>query len=293
MDRKKAIGRVEKWCKLNQFDEAIRFIDGLNEDCDFLEEAIVFVAIDLYEKKLEYEKAYHLIKKGIALFPDSLTLHTTLCLNLNASGYKKDAWELSRSISDAFPLSPEAWILQAELSYDIGDFTTAIDALDNAFTCTAKINSSAINYHLFFLKGFYLYKKGSYISAIDCFLELKSFKEYNKAENDPLIAECYLRIGDYEKAFNFLNGLIGQKDIVDEISFYGNLIHCCLRTGRQSVAVDLLSEALNKYPKAIIEYLNTLRILEDYEKESAIGKEKILHADELIRDFYKKNTYYN
>jgi len=135
-------------------------------------------------------------------------------------------------------------------------------------------------------------KNGSYFQAISCLIELMSYDEYSKAQVDPRLAECYIRIGDYETAFDLLNGLIGEKEIEDEIAFYGNLIFCCLHTDRQIIAIDILAEALKKYPH-ILEYITTLNILRSFKTETELTDDKIINAGELVRKLFTDNTHFN
>ena len=286
--------RLECYCKLDKFDEAIAFIDRLiNNNFEYMNEAIMYAVCYMNENNKGLEKAYQLARKGLILNPDNMTLKSDMCINLLLRGFQKEAMDLCRQLTDEHPFSVEIWFLQAELYNDCGDYENAINSINYAISCSLDDDKSEEAFQLTFTKAHYLYRNGSYYPAIRCFVELMSYKGYVQAIVDPYLAECYMRIGDYETAFDLLNGVIGQKGIEDEIAFYGNLIYCCLQTGRQIVAIDMLADAIKLYPSGILDYISSLNFLTNYQSETDIGNERIINTGELVRKFFANNVHYN
>ena len=273
--------RLECYCKLEKFDEAMAFIDKLiNKNYEYLDEAIIYTVSFMNENNEALDIAYQLARKGLILFPDNVNLKSDMCINLLLRGFQKDAMDMCRQLTKEHPFCVEIWFLQAELYNDCGDYENAINSINYAISCSLEDDKGEEAYQLTFTKAQYLYRNGSYYPAIRCFIELMSYNDYVQAAVDPCLAECYMRIGDYETAFDLLNSVIGQKEIEDEISFYGNLIYCCLQTGRQIVAIDLLADAIKLYPTAILDYLSSLNFLTNYQSETDIGNERIINTGE-------------
>ena len=287
MDNNEDMLRLERYCELDQFDEAIRHLDRLiDNNCEYLEEALVFVVFKLNENKNFFDKAYHLIRKGLILFPENKSLKIEMCLNLQLRGFQKEALTMCRQLSEEYPSSVKIWYTLAELYSDYGDYEKAIESIDYALACEMDNDkNSEVIYQLKLLKGLFLFKNGSYYPAIDCLLDLMSHDEYIKTEIDPCLAECYMRINEFETALDLLNGLIGQQGIEDEIAFLGNLIYCCMQTGRQIVAFDILTDTIKKYPY-MLHYLSTLQYFFNYQAETDIGDHKIIHSSELVQKFF-------
>ena len=293
MDKNEDMLRLELLCNLEQFEEAIGYLDSLIENkYNYSDEALVFVAGQMNENKYALDKAYQLIRKGLTLFPENISLKAELCLNLHVRGFQKEAMDLCRQLTEEQPFSVDLWCMQAELYNDCGDYENALESINYAISC-AQDDDSLMIYHLTFIKARYLYMNESYYPAIRCFTELMTYKEYDKAIVDYYLASCYMHLNDYETAFNLLNGIIGQEDKVDEIAFYGDFIYCCLRTDRQIVAIDKLVDAFKLYPNSILEYLAFLSQRNNRQTEADIEQEKIIHSGELSRNFFKYITYYN
>jgi len=293
-DKKTDMFCLECYCNLEKFDEVFALINKLsNNNCEYLEEVIEYAVCFLNEKGKVLDKTYQLIRKGLILYSNNVRLKIEMCINLLMRGCRKDAMNLCRQLTEEHPFSVEIWYLQAELYNDCGDYENAIHSINYAISCSLEDENSDEAFQLTLTKAQYLFRNGSYYPAIRCFIELMSYKDYVQAVVDPYLAECYMRIGDYETAFDLLNGVTGQKGIEDEISFYGNLIFCCLQTGRQIVAVDLLADALKLYPTNILDYLASLSFLHNYQTETDIGYERIINTGELVRKFFVSNTHFN
>ena len=213
--------RLDCYCKLEKFDEAVRFLNELIEsNCTYLEEAISDVVIQMNVTKKILEQAYHLIQQGLTLFPNSVTLNSSLCLNLYSRGYKKEALDKSLQLTKEHPFSSEIWFLAAELYCEFGDYNNAIDAIDFAISCSINHEGGhESTYYLTFMKAHYLYKNENYLMAIQTFNELPSHDEYDEGQINRFLAQCYEKIGDYETAYKLLKSATDQPDNDDEMDF--------------------------------------------------------------------------
>ena len=286
--------RLECYDKLEKYDEAIAFIDKLiDEKYDYLVDAITYVACMLNNIRSVHEKANHFIHRGLSLFPDNMILKVELCVNLHIRGFHKEAIDMCRQLSKEYPFSIEIWYLLSSLSYECGDYENSIESIDYALTCFTKKNISGLIYELLFMKGLCLFKNGSYIKSIQTYEELFPFKEFDKTTVFPHLAECYMRVGNFEAAYVLLKAIINNKEKENEVTLYSNFLYCCISTGRRKEAIDILYKALKHYPHEILEDLFALNYLLSFEKEKHFENEAFISSSELVRKFLTNNTHYN
>ena len=285
--------RLECYCELDRYEEAVLLIDDLTEkNSDYLEDAIIHMASTLNDLEAFQEKAYGFIKNKLALYPDNFYLRTELCFNLEVRGQTKEALDLCRKLIAKNPYSAEVWYMQGRLYSICADFEKAIDAFDFALTCIEDNNE--MEYEIKIIKAFCLQKNGSYDKAIDCYKELISYEEFENSYIDPYLAECYMDIKEYGKAYDLLIKAINS-DIIDDdkVSVYGNLIYCCIETERRDEAINILGDALKLFPHSIIEYISSLNITNNRPTNKLSGKESVVYPSELVRNYYNSNIHYN
>jgi tetratricopeptide (TPR) repeat protein len=289
---------LECYCLLKKYKEAIKYIDKiiLNKS-EHLEEAIVLLAGKLNENKNAKDLASQMIRKGLSLFPSNLELKMELCRNLFQQGIKKEAFDLCQLLINENPLIKGLWYLQSELFHDCGDYEKAIDSINYAISCILDEKEDEEKTELLYLtaivKAQYLFKNGSYYLAIRCLEELISNKLYEKAVIDYYLADCYLYLSDFDKAFELLNGIIGLKEVEDETALYGNLIYCCLQTDRQQIAVDLLTDGLIRFPDKLLNHLTALYSIKNYHQETDFSNRKLVNSFELVRNYFVNNLVNN
>ena len=284
--------RIECYCELERYDEATGLIDNLTvKNSSYLEEAIEHMACVLNDIEKYQEKAYGFIQHALTMFPDSFGLKSELCLNYELRGNTKDAIELCRKLIDEDPYSVEVWYMLGRLYSLCADFVKAVDSLDFAITCAD--NNSELEYEIKLTKAFCLYKNESYDKAINCFNELRSYDEFISSQVDPFLAECYMSIDEYENAYKILKQLIGQEDLDDEVSVYGNFIFCCIETDRKDEAIEVLGETLKRFPRSVLEYISTLNIMKNQQSDIYYGKENIIFPGELARDYISNSIHNN
>ena len=294
MNKDEDMFQLERYCSLKEFDNAINYLEKMiTSNCSHFEEALVYLVYLLNENQVVTENACRLFQKGVELFKNNYKLQSEFCRHLFMRGFQKRALDLCKQLTNKFPFSTEVWYILSDFYSEIGDYENAIEAINYAITCSQDDDCGGISYELLFLKALLLYKNGSYHPAIHCFTELMSYKEYDKVIVDHFIAECYMLLNDYESAYQYLNGIIALKDKDDEVVFYGNFIWCCLKTNRQVVAADLLSEALKKNLNTILEHLTILNMVFNSQPETDIGIERIVNPNDLAKLYFTNQAYFN
>ncbi|MDR2681157.1 MAG: tetratricopeptide repeat protein [Tannerella sp.] len=283
--------RLECYCELDRRDEAIGLIDELTAlDSPYLEDAVYHTACVMNDMEKYYQDTCTFIQHALTMFPDNLSLKSELCFNLELQGKTKEALTLCHELLDEDPYSAEIWYMQGRLYSLCADFERAVDSLDFALTCINETEDSDLEYEIKLMKAYCLYKNESYQKAIAIYEELTSYEDFDNSEVELFLAECFMNMEEYEKAYHILKPVIGNNDLEDEVSVYGNFIYCCIETERRKEAIEVLSEALRLFPNRILEYLSTLNMTRDqlteaYADESIIG--------ELARKYLNSNLHNN
>ncbi len=284
--------RLECYCELDKYDEAVRLIDDLTvKSSPYLEDAVTHMACVLNDIDKYQENAYRFIQHALTMFPNDFILKSELCFNLELRGHTKEAMELCRELISDDPYSAEIWYMQGRLYSICADFEKAVDSLNFAITCVD--DNQELEYEIKLMKAFCLYKNESYDEAIHCYNELMSYDEFVHSQVDLFLAECYMNIDEYEKAYHILKRAIGHKGVHDEVSVYGNFIYCCIETERRKEAIEVLGDALKRFPHSILEYISTLNIIKNQEPDQYTGKESIIYPSELARKYLSSNIHNN
>ncbi|MDL2304948.1 tetratricopeptide repeat protein [Bacteroides sp. OttesenSCG-928-D19] len=284
--------RIECFCELDKYDEAIELIDELTtQNCPYLEDIIIQMACVLNDIEKFQEKAYAFIQYALTLFPDNFTLKSELCFNFELCGKTKEAMDLCKELIREDPYSAEIWYMQGRLYSICADFEKAVESLHFALTCIE--DNHELAYEIKLMKAFCLYKNESYDKAIECYKEIISDDEFVNSQINPFLAECYMNINEYEKAYQILKQVLDYKGGDDEVSVYGNFIYCCIETERRKEAIDILGEALKRFPHSILEYIATLNIIKNQQPGQYTGKEGIVYPGELARNYLSSNIHNN
>ncbi len=285
--------RLECYYELDRYHEALALIHKLTaENSEYLEDAIVQAACIMNDMEKYQQDTYDFIMRALTMFPDNLTLKSELCFSLELQGKTKEALTRCRELISEDPYAAETWYMQGRLYSLCADFEKAVDSLDFALTCIHQ--NEELEYEIKLMKAYCLYKNESYQKAISTYEELISYDEFVSSEVEPLLAECYMGLGSYEKAYHILKHAIDLKDLEDEVSVFGNFIYCCIETERHKEALDILSETLIRFPTSILKYLSTLNIKKNQLSLEYTGKENIpLKAGDLARKYLESNLHNN
>lgn len=284
--------RLECYCGLDRYDEAIKLLGKLTaKNSPYLEEAIIQTVSIMNDRDNCQQRTYKLIKRALTMFPANPILEAELCFNLELQGKTKEALTLCRELINKDPYSAELWYMQGRIYSSCEDFERAIDSLDFALTCISDEQDPELEYEIKLMKAYCLYKNESYKKAISIYEELTSYDEFVDSDVDPFLAECYMSQEEYEQAYRILKRLAESEDLEDEVSVYGNLIYCCIETGRREEAIDILSDMLKHFPGSILEYLSALSPTKDQPADLSV--EKNYTVDDLVRTYMNNNVHNN
>ena len=253
----------------NQKKQAYKILNRLTEEnFDELETVYEFVSTFLNEMYMN-DEASDVISKGITLFPKNIYLKNELCFLLETSNDIPKAIQICQELIDASPYSAEHWFTLGRLYTIIGEYNKAIEAFDFVATCSSEQN----DYELKILKAYCFYMNTNYESAISIYKELIEIDDLKK-RIAPLMAECYIKMGEYEESYLLMNPIINKENDCD-VSTYLNYIRCCMETGRESEAQATIHEAVNTFPQNInLLSLQAISFLEMKEIEKAIATAK-------------------
>ena len=113
--------------------------------------------------------------------------------------------------------------------------------------------------------------KESYEKAIEEYQEIEGDEEVMRRIS-PLMAECYMKLEQYEKAYQLLSTIINDPDMEDGPTNYINYIRCCTETERDNEASIMLFKAAQLYPNNVrLLSLLALCLLDSGKKEEAIA----------------------
>lgn len=270
--------RLECYCMLNQYDKIIEYTEQLIEDdCDYLETVFEYIVPLLNDMDM-VDEANDYMKRGIDLFPDNLLLKDELCYTLEVEGKFEEAINVCNEMIDKDPYSYDNWFTLGRLYSFNNEFDKAIEAFDFALTC------DDTDPELKVLKAYCHYMNENYEKALEVYLEVvnnpdKKKKKFPMSDRIiALMAECYMKLEDYEGAYNILKDIIGKNNSL-ESSTYINYIRCCTETERDREASKMLMRAVTLFPTDIrILSVLALTYVENGEDELAIETTERLFA---------------
>ena len=286
--------RLECLCELEYYAEAIAYIDKLTiNNSPYLEDALIHMGCIINDIEIYREQAYDFLQHALTMFPDSFLLKAELCFNHELRGNTKEAIDICHSLIDEDPYSAEIWYMQGRLYAICTDFGKAIDSFDYSIACISEDDDEELIIEVKLMKAYCLFKNESFEKAITCYSELLCDDESINSQIEPYLAECYISINEYEKAYNILKHLVGSDELEDEVSVYGNLIYSCIETDRKSEAIELFADAIKLFPHSILEYISSLNISKKTQPDIAEKKETIIYPAELVRKYISNSIHNN
>ena len=125
----------------------------------------------------------------------------------------------------------------------------------------------------------------NYEKAIEAYNDIATTDE-TRTRITPLLAECHIKLENYEKAYVLLKDLLIQNSPEKDPSTYISYIRCCVETGREKEASDVLIQASNLFPKNVrILSLLALTYLENGDEKKAMeATERLFTALDQMED---------
>ncbi|OAV75274.1 Cytochrome c biogenesis factor [Bacteroidales bacterium Barb7] len=270
--------QLECYLMLDMTDEAEALSEKMiaegRESMDLVFEYIV----PLLNDKEMYSLALEYVNRGLELYPDSLVLKEELCFLMEVAEDLEGAIDLCNAMIDEDPYSYEYWFTLGRLYSLTEEFEKAIDAFDFAQTCEEPDSELKL------LKAYCFFMSDKYEEALKLYTELLKDEEKNGEDGEgddyilervrPLLAECYMKLFDYEAAYLILHELIAddaeaagyetdnadtevngadtEADDTDtdstdaarkDYSPYIYYMHCCAQTDRKQDALNALETA--------------------------------------------------
>lgn len=164
------------------------------------------------------EEASRLVKHAIQLFPDSIVLKEELCYHEEMTGNLQQALQICRELIDINPYSTDYWYIQGRLLSNLEQYEEAIHSFDFALTC----DEDDIEVRL--LRAYCLFMNENYEKAIEAYLDLLSDQKDITDHIEPILAECYLKADDFERAYTLFNKLLGKPEVLSQVARY-NIHH--------------------------------------------------------------------
>ncbi|MDR0749188.1 MAG: tetratricopeptide repeat protein [Tannerellaceae bacterium] len=269
--------RLECYFYLNDYETAYLYLEELVIDlsCTYIEELFEFFATFLNDLEM-IDAAETLIQYGLLGFPDNIILNNELCYLYELKGDIEEAINVCNKIIDQNPYSYEFWFTLGRLYSLQYEYEKAIDAFDFACACDKP------DTELLMSKAYCLFMNENYNKAIEIYNEFLPLTEENSHVRS-LIAECYIKLEDFEHAYRLLKDIIQQENNA-EANTYINCIRCCVETDREREASQLLLKATDLFPDNVrILSLLALTYLENGKEEMALSiTDKIFKQLELI-----------
>ncbi|MDR1335473.1 MAG: tetratricopeptide repeat protein [Tannerella sp.] len=238
--------KMECCCALDRFDEVRAFVDEMQaENCEELEDIFEYLAPVMNELS-RFDEAGMLLQRGMALFPDNLILKEEYCYYLEMQGQPQQAMSICNELIDADPYSPDYWFMQGRLCLMQGEYDRAVDAFDFALAC----DDSDVEIKV--MKAYCLFMNEHYEKAIEVYLELLSDGQAASRNIQPYLAECYMKSERFEQAYAIFKELLEDTDIARGLALYKNYIRCCLETGRENEANEILPEIAARFPEDLL-----------------------------------------
>lgn len=256
--------RLECFCSKKQYEKVIEYTEVLiAHNCDYLESIFEYIVPILNDLDMRKE-ARDYIDRGLLLFPDNLILKDELCYDLETDGDLPAAIKICNELIDKNPYSYDHWFTLGRMYSMIGEYDKAIDAFDFALTCD---NS---DYELFILKAYCLYMNESYEKALEVYKDITGNEEI-ASRIKPLVAECYIKLGNFQKGYELLKEQLEDDTQEKEASTYINFIRCCKELEYDKEADEVLYNAAFLFPNNIrILSLLTLSLIENDQEDLAL-----------------------
>lgn len=285
---------IECYCMLDNYGKVIEITEKLiNDNVEYLDTIFEYITPILNDEEM-FKEAMDYARRGLKLFPTNILLKEELCYTLETEGDFARAIQICNELIDHNPYSFDYWFTLGRLYSFEAQYEKAIEAFDFALDC----DDSEVELKI--LKAFCLYMNESYEKAIEVYKDIPL--EGPMVERIiPLIAECYIKLAEYEKAYRLLHDLINGDKPVTEVNTYIHLIHCCVMMERNEEAFDILQKAVIKFPENIrilallaeaymekgedntaILITNKLLSLLDHPDEIEDEEENLLHAGQYL-----------
>ncbi len=230
--------RAKARALLGRLDEAMAMIHDLRRFCylnsDELSE-LSFLQGWIFEKCENFESMFYSFKEALLENPNHQQALERIWIAVELCRKHDESIILHERILDENPYSYLAWFNLGHAHYSQNNYDDAIQAFEYAFIINDRFELAYRDY------ADLCFETGKYQQALDTFLEAISRFEI---DSDTLakIGQCYLKLGDTEKAkiYFFRNLSLDQRN--DEVYFH--IGQCYAVKGQWSNAVHFFKQAI-------------------------------------------------
>lgn len=235
--------RLECLCYNNLYSDVKNLtIDLIAKKCDYTRNLFVYISSTLNELGL-YKECQDYISLALKYFPDDLTIKDELCYSLEMAGDIAAAITICNEMIDTNPYSFDFWLNIGHLYSLDEQYEKAIDAFDFALACDGK-RVDEVN----LMKGYCLYMNESYEEAIKIYENVKISDSLVIQHVKPVLAECYIRVQDFEKAYPLLKDYLEDYGRFDDPDCYLHYFFCCIELHRDQEGMNILLKGIKAHP---------------------------------------------
>ena len=257
--------RVQCYATLNDFKSVRKVIMELEKTDHHALEIVLEELVILLDDRDLFQQSKPYLTWGLELFPDNLVLQEELCYVYESEGKYTEAIQIANKLIDRHPFANEYWFMLGRLYLINHEYEKAVEACDFAQTCDPEAAQDA---DLQMLKIYGLYLNESYEKVLEV------YEECNKSSTNldrllPMIAECYLRMGNRDKCIELMQDYNNEGH--DPSENFLSVFRVCLELGQKEGAVRSLMQAYEQFPQDLrVLCLLTTYYIEENELEKAM-----------------------
>lgn len=236
--------KMEALSWMEQYEELFRFTKEVLRQKTKISGFDLASIASLLTDMEQYEVANAFIQLSLDHFPKEVALMEELCFLLEMEGKIAEAIVASNRLIDLNPYDADNWFNLGRLYAMNSEYEKAIEALDFALTTGGE------NFEATVLKATCLYMNESYDKALNVFKLLTDNPHFHRSAL-PLLADCYIKLEQWEEAYLLLKPLLANRSEIHDASIYINYITCCIETSRPVDVLKLLQDGAQQFPSDV------------------------------------------
>lgn len=189
--------------------------------------------------------AQEVLKRGLSLFPDNLTLKEEFSEMVNSvceMPQAIQAIQMCKDIINSHPYTGESWAMLGKLQVASAEYNEALESFNYAELCGCDIEEAEIK----MLKAYCHHMNDNQAEAIKIYTELMDEPAWRNRVI-PILAGCYMQNEQFQEGYNLLHQFINQSTEDPLPSVLLNLQTCCIALGRKQEADSVLEQAYELY----------------------------------------------
>lgn len=264
--------KYECLCALDRYEELLTLLEvQLFHPDEELQHAFEYVAA-LLNEQYKGKHAYDLIRRGLALFPDSYLLKEELCFYFETQGELEQALETVKELVDFDSSNPDYWYIQGRLYALMETYDKAIESFDFALIC------DDTDLEIKILKAYCHFMLEQYKKVIDVYMDVIS------EETDPI--DEYIR--PFMETYNYADrAYILLRKMLEEFDEYQSAIlsdlpFCAHENEEKETGFSIIADC---FPNSLLFFILKEILM-------AVGGEQhaIINVEQLLNVLYQTGT---